>query len=48
MNKTVALFGSTGLIGGEVLKLLINDDDYDTIIVITRKNVTEQSKKTML
>ena len=45
MNKTVALFGSTGLIGGEVLKLLINDDDYETINVITRKKVTVQSKK---
>ena len=45
MNKTVALFGSTGLIGGEVLKLLINDDNYETINVITRKKVTVQSKK---
>ena len=45
MNKTVALFGSTGLIGGEILKLLINDDDYETINVITRKKVTVQSKK---
>ena len=45
MNKTVALFGSTGLIGGEILKLLINDDDYETINVITRKKVTIQSKK---
>ena len=45
MKRTVALFGSTGLIGGEVLKLLINDDDYETINVITRKKVTVQSKK---
>ena len=45
MNKTVALFGSTGLIGSEILKLLINDDDYETINVITRKKVTLQSKK---
>ena len=45
MNKNVALFGSTGLIGGEVLKLLINDDYYETINVITRKKVTVQSKK---
>ena len=45
MNKTVALFGSTGLIGSEVLKLLINDDNYETINVITRKKVTVQSKK---
>ena len=45
MNKTVALFGSTGLIGSEILKLLINDYDYKTINVITRKKVTVQSKK---
>ncbi len=45
MNKTVALFGSTGLIGSEILKLLINDDDYETINVITRKKVIVQSKK---
>ena len=45
MKKTVALFGSTGLIGGEILKLLMNDDDYETINVITRKKVTVHSKK---
>ena len=45
MNKTVALFGSTGLIGSEILKLLVNDDDYETINVISRKKVTVQSKK---
>ena len=45
MNKTVALFGSTGLIGSEILKLLVNDDNYKTINVITRKKVTVQSKK---
>ena len=45
MKRTVALFGSTGLIGGEVLKLLINDDNFETISVITRKKVTVQSKK---
>ena len=45
MKKTVALFGSTGLIGGEILKLLINDDNYETINVITRKKVNLKSKK---
>lgn len=45
MNKTVALFGSTGLIGSEILKLLINDDNYETINVITRKKVNIKSKK---
>ena len=45
MNKTVALFGSTGLIGGEILKLLIDDDHYEAINVITRKKVNVKSKK---
>lgn len=45
MNKTVALFGSTGLIGSEILKLLINDDYYETINIITRKKVNVESKK---
>ena len=45
MKRTVALFGSTGLIGSEILKLLINDDNYETINVITRKKVNIKSKK---
>jgi len=45
MKKTVALFGSTGLIGGEILKLLIDDDHYEAINVITRKKVNVKSKK---
>ena len=45
MNKTVTLFGSTGLIGGEILKLLINDNYYENINIITRKKVKVGSKK---
>ena len=45
MNKTVTLFGSTGLIGGEILKLLINDNYYENINIITRKKVKIESKK---
>tara|TARA_B100000963_G_scaffold359998_1_gene389196 strand:+ start:2455 stop:3108 length:654 start_codon:yes stop_codon:yes gene_type:complete len=45
MNKTVTLFGSTGLIGGEILKLLINDNYYENINIITRKKVKVESKK---
>ncbi len=45
MKRTVALFGSTGLIGGEILKLLIDDDHYEAINVITRKKVNVKSKK---
>ena len=48
MNKTVALFGSTGLIGSEILKLLIHDDYYETINVITRKKLLYNQKKLKL
>ena len=43
MNKTVTLFGSTGLIGGEVLKLLINDDYFENINIISRKKINIDS-----
>ena len=39
MNKTVTLFGSTGLIGSEVLKLLINDNYFENINIISRKKI---------
>ncbi|MFL2592824.1 MAG: NAD-dependent epimerase/dehydratase family protein [Cryomorphaceae bacterium] len=45
MNKTVTLFGSTGLIGSEVLKLLINDDYFENINIISRKKINIDSKK---
>ena len=45
MNKTVTLFGSTGLIGSEVLKLLINDNYFEIINIISRKKISLNSKK---
>ena len=45
MNKTVTLFGSTGLIGGEVLKLLINDNYFEKINVVSRIKINVDSKK---
>ncbi len=45
MNKTVTLFGSTGLIGSEVLKLLINDNYFENINIISRKKINLDSKK---
>ena len=44
MNKTVTLFGATGMIGGEILRLLINDDYYKVINVIARGKIGIQSK----
>ena len=43
MNKTVTLFGSTGLIGSEVLKLLINDNYFENINIISRKKISLDS-----
>jgi uncharacterized protein YbjT (DUF2867 family) len=37
--KTAWLVGATGLIGGDLLKLLSNDSYYDRVIVITRKKI---------
>ncbi len=45
MNKTVTLFGSTGLIGGEVLKLLINDNYFEKINIVSRIKINVDSKK---
>ncbi len=45
MNKSVTLFGSTGLIGSEVLKLLINDNYFENINIISRKKISVDSKK---
>ena len=45
MNKTVTLFGSTGLIGSEVLKLLINDNYFENINIISRKKNKFRFKK---
>ena len=36
--EEITLFGSTGLIGGLLLKLLVNDSDYKKIKVISRKS----------
>ena len=43
--KEITLFGSTGLIGGLLLKLLVNDSDYKKIKVISRKYFSLNHKK---
>jgi uncharacterized protein YbjT (DUF2867 family) len=40
MAKTALLAGSTGLIGGQVLELLLNDDRYSPVIAISRKSLS--------
>ena len=41
----ITLFGSTGLIGNEILKLLENDNDFKDVNVVSRKHIKLTSKK---
>ena len=34
--KTALIFGSSGLIGNQIFKLLINDDNYNKIKIFVR------------
>ena len=45
---SITLFGSTGLIGNEILKLLEKDDYFKNINVISRREVKLKSKKSKL
>lgn len=45
---SITLFGSTGLIGNEILKLLEEDDYFKNINVISRREVKLISKKSKL
>ena len=44
----ITLFGPTGLIGNEILKLLENDIDFENINVVSRRPVELKSKKSNL
>ena len=44
----ITLFGATGLIGNEILKLLENDSDFGKINVVSRRPVELKSKKSNL
>ena len=43
--KTAILFGATGLIGKNLLKLLIQDNDYAKIKLFTRKSIDKKHPK---
>lgn len=45
MNKTAAIYGSTGLIGNNLLKLLIKDKRYSKIIVFNKKTQNYKNQK---
>ena len=44
----ITLFGATGLIGNEILKLLENDNDFEKINVVSRRPLELKSKKSNL
>ena len=44
----ITLFGPTGLIGNEILRLLENDSDFENINVVSRRPVELKSKKSNL
>ena len=44
----ITLFGPTGLIGNEILKLLENDSDFENINVVSRRPVELKSKRSIL
>ena len=45
MAKTALLAGSTGLIGGQLLELLLSDNQYSSIIAISRKPLSITNSK---
>lgn len=44
----ITLFGSTGLIGNEIFKLIENDNYFKSINIVSRKHIDINSKKTNL
>lgn len=43
--KTAILLGATGLVGSHVLQQLLNDNDFSSIIVLTRKTLNRSENK---
>ena len=42
-RKNVVIFGATGLTGNELLKLLVDDERYGDIIVVTRRAIENKN-----
>jgi uncharacterized protein YbjT (DUF2867 family) len=43
--KQVTIFGGTGLIGGFILKMILNDNYFQKVIVVTRSFVSQKHNK---
>jgi len=39
MNRTALVAGATGLVGGELVKLLLANDAYERVVVLVRKEI---------
>lgn len=44
-QKSALLLGATGLVGSQLLKLLLDDNQYNRVVVLSRKNSGEQHDK---
>lgn len=45
MKKTAAIIGATGLVGNEIVKLLLNDQRYEKVIVYSRRALDHTHEK---
>lgn len=45
MGKSALLVGATGLIGSQLLDLLLNDSSYDRVLVVTRKPLSKSDSR---
>lgn len=45
MSQTALIAGATGLIGSKLLELLLEDDNYEKVIVVTRKPLDKEHPK---
>lgn len=45
MNKTAIVAGATGLIGRELVKLLLSDPEYDKVIALVRRQIELNHEK---
>ena len=43
--KTAILFGASGLVGGHLLNLLVNSNEYDKIKIFSRKDIETKNPK---